>query len=229
MKSMGLFAGAFLTVAASSAQATPIIYTVNEGGLQSQQCFPACSSFGSLAGTITTDGTLGTELSPSIIVGWNLSVSVGAQQTILTDANSSLAFNDPSLLTASSSALFFDFSARHLENGTSNQYSMNFNSLSLGSISLFTATYNASSFGPQFAPGGLGITAFAANNFANVKYYPEGTGLIEIGVVAAPVPLRPSLAGQFAGLGLLCVLACFLRRTRGAVVMHRRDREIASG
>ena len=188
----------------SSAQATT--YNVNEAGFQSQECFPNCSATASLTGTITTNGTIGTELSPSIITSWNLSIDVGTQHLILTNANSHLAYNDSGLLTTTTSVLYFDFSARHLAgDGSSNQYYLNFDS-SLGIVNLFSATYGPSSFGPQFEPGGIGIEQYTPDQpyALNVKYFPEGTQLVEIGAATplpAALPLFASAIGTFGLLG----------------------------
>ena len=41
-------------------------------------------------------------------------MDVGSQHTILTNANSSLAYNDSALLTATATSIDFDFSAKNL-------------------------------------------------------------------------------------------------------------------
>ena len=81
------FAVFLLSAAVSSAEATAITYTVNEGGLQAQTCFPSCSNLGTLTGTITTDGTTGIGLGPSIITGWNFVLNDGTNVVNLTSAN----------------------------------------------------------------------------------------------------------------------------------------------
>ena len=78
-------------------RADDIAYTVN-------QSLPS----GSITGTITTDGTLGT-LGTADIVGWNLTSTEGASSLILTPSDSQVLFggND---LTATPTALTLDFS-----------------------------------------------------------------------------------------------------------------------
>jgi hypothetical protein len=125
-------------------------------------------------------------------------MNVGATSTTLTNFNSSLVFNDNALLTATSLDLSFDFAAKNLAvDGTSVQYSMSFNSPSLGSIVFFTATYAPSSFGPQFEPGGIDVTPFLPGYTGGyVKYFPEGTQLQVIATISMPVP------SPLAGAGL---------------------------
>ena len=197
------------------AEAT-IVYVMNETGFQSQLCYPNCAATSSLTGTITTDGTIGVGLSPSIITSWNLSMDVGSQHTILTNANSSLAYNDSALLTATATSIDFDFSAKNLTvDGTSEQYYFEFNSSSLGTVAFYTAVYAGSSFGPQFTPGRMNISPFVPQYSSNVKNYPAGTQLIEIGKAApiAPVPLHASIISQVSALALLAVLIWRRRRT----------------
>jgi hypothetical protein len=123
--------------------------------------------------------------------------------TTLTNFNSSLVFNDSALLTATSLDLSFDFAAKNLTaDGTSVQYTMNFNSPSLGSISFFTATYGPSSFGPQFEPGGIDVSPFLPEYIGGyVKYFPEGTQLQVIATNGRFVPPAP-VPGPIAGAGL---------------------------
>jgi hypothetical protein len=88
-----LFGIALLAVGLSPAKAA--IYLVDQGDLQSQQCWPDCVSFGSLTGSITTDGTLGVGLSPSIITGWDLVLGDGVHTASLTTENSQITGNFP--------------------------------------------------------------------------------------------------------------------------------------
>jgi hypothetical protein len=85
----------------SSVQADDIMYTVNQ-----------TVGLGSVTGSITTDGTIGT-LSSSDVVGWNLTLNDGHGDMFdLTTANSLVTCNScvEGDLTASSSALMFNFS-----------------------------------------------------------------------------------------------------------------------
>src|SRR5262245_61494849 len=77
------------------------------------QCgaFPACPVTGSLTGTITTDGTFGVGLSPSIITGWNFWLDDGLHPAAnLTSSNSFITYNFSNLLSATRHELDFNFS-----------------------------------------------------------------------------------------------------------------------
>jgi hypothetical protein len=73
--------------------------------------YPNCPVTGFLAGTITTNGAFGVGLSPSIIVGWDLSLNDGVHPTAhLTGANSFITYNFSDLLSATPDELDFNFS-----------------------------------------------------------------------------------------------------------------------
>jgi hypothetical protein len=191
-----LLTGALLLVW-SSAQALPVTtYEVDISGLTLQNGTDTAT----LTGSITTDRRVGNGLSPGIITGWSLSINVGATSTTLTNFNSSLGFNDSALLTATPHDLSFDFAAKNFaSDGSSSQYSMSFLSNSLGEVFLFTASYQPSSFGPQFEPGGINVTPFLPGYGSGyVKYFPEGTQLEVIGTRGK----EQVVPGPIAGAGL---------------------------
>jgi hypothetical protein len=87
-----------------------ITYTVDETGLASPSC-PSCGT-GSIIGTITTDGTIGT-LATSDITDWNLTVSYDGSSFTLTGPNyptgNSTVYVVGSDLTATATQLLFNF------------------------------------------------------------------------------------------------------------------------
>ena len=84
---------------AVTAHAKALTYTVNHS-IQT----------GTLAGTITTDGTLGTLVDANVTT-WNLTITSGAFVSNLTSLNSDFDVGQ-SPFSATSSGLFFDFSAQ---------------------------------------------------------------------------------------------------------------------
>ena len=130
---VGSMVALLIFVAAPSAQARAIVYTE---GLQSQQCIPNCSAFGSLIGTITTDGTIGVGLAPTIVAGWNLVLNDGTNVANLTSENSFITSNFTDLLSATPTELSFNFSAQP------NQGLLEFTSSINGSLlaEIFSAT-----------------------------------------------------------------------------------------
>ena len=200
--SLGVLAVVVLSNAVSSAEATPITYTLNEGGLQAQTCLPSCSSFGSLTGTITTDGTIGAGLGPSIITGWNLVLNDGTNVVNLTSGNSFITSNFTNLFSATSSELNFNFSANP------NQELIEFTSSSNGSqlAELFSATLGNSSN----QPGGVGIWTGSIGHpdlglfvaYKAEETQPFATGGIPDAVAAVPEPsIWAMMLLGFAGIG----------------------------
>jgi hypothetical protein len=158
VKLLGLAATfAWLVGMASAAVANSITYTVlDQAFIAQSQCsfFPACPITGgaSLTGTITTNGTIGVGLSPSIITGWNFLLNDGTNPVVnLTSANSSITYNFSDLLSATPSDLAFNFAAQPF------QELMEFTSSSNGAVlvEMFSAT--AVPFGAQAQPGGVGF------------------------------------------------------------------------
>jgi hypothetical protein len=92
--------GLILLVVSTLANAGPITYDVNRkvGG-------------GSVFGTITTDGTVGS-LANSNILDWSLLLDTGFSNILLTEANSGVSINpnQPDAVFAATEALWFDFS-----------------------------------------------------------------------------------------------------------------------
>jgi hypothetical protein len=175
-----------------------ITYDVNVVGLQAQECFPNCASFGSLTGTITTDGTLGIGLSPSIITGWNFSLSDGVNTIGLATANSFITYNFSDLLSATPIELDFNFSPNPPR---SPQPNLEFTSSSNGArvVTIFAETDIGGSF-PGIDPGGIGI-ALGFTGFESVTYL-SGTQLI--GTAETPLPAAlPLFASGLGALGLL--------------------------
>jgi len=82
-----------------SAYAAPITYDVNR-----------TIGSGSVIGTITTDGTIGTYLTASNFIDWNLTLSIGSNSATIISNNSTLSINDITL-TATLSALSWDFNS----------------------------------------------------------------------------------------------------------------------
>jgi hypothetical protein len=208
----GLLAVFLLPVAVSSVKATAITYSVDEVGLQSQQCFPNCSSFGSLTGTITTDGTVGVGLSPSIIIGWNLLLNDAVDAANLTNANSFISYNFSNLLSATQSELAFDFSPTTCCGYV--QQNLEFTSSVNGArvVTIFAAIApNSGNSVGSF--GGIGIdvgyTGYETLTYLSGPGIP-GPGLLPIGsAIAEPAPAIPEpstwammLLG-FAGVGFL--------------------------
>jgi len=97
----------------ATAQAGNITYTVNEtitGPVNGISGNPIQTD--SVVGSITTDGTIGVLNSPNIL-GWNLDlidVTNPQYSYLLTTANSSIVGFSGSVLSATASGLFFDFS-----------------------------------------------------------------------------------------------------------------------
>src|SRR5664279_3567940 len=103
----------FCVVALVASPAKATIYNVLDQSFKTQcNTFPACPITGSLTGTITTDGTVGVGLSPSIITGWNFFLNDGTNPVVnLITANSFITYNFSNLLSATPSELDFNFSA----------------------------------------------------------------------------------------------------------------------
>jgi hypothetical protein len=109
----GLALGAFGVI---QAQAADITYTINQtitGPLNSTPGNPIQSD--SVVGTITTDGTIGSGnyLHSANILSWNLELNdlTNPQYSFdLTKANSSITVDLGSVLTASATSLYFNFS-----------------------------------------------------------------------------------------------------------------------
>jgi hypothetical protein len=92
--------GLVLLLSASQASAVSITYNVNDA-----------VGTGTLVGSITTDGTLGTLASGSVLA-WNLTMTNGTFSSTLTNGNSYLdtdTFGGSAGLNATATGLFFDF------------------------------------------------------------------------------------------------------------------------
>jgi hypothetical protein len=209
----GLLTAFLFSAAVSSAEATAITYTVNEGGLQAQTCFPSCSSFGSLTGTITTDGTVGVGLGASIITGWNLYLNDGTNLVNLTSANSLLSApagsmsNFPDLLSATSSELNFNFSAL---SGDTFRDGIVFTSSTNGAelAEIFTSFFYP---GQQVEPGGVGIWTGGIGHpdlglFVDYQTgtQPIATGGVPDAIASVPEPSTwAMMLLGFAGVGFM--------------------------
>jgi hypothetical protein len=206
-----LLAAVLLAAVGSSAQATAIRYTVNEAGLQSQQCLPNCAVFGFLTGTITTDGTTGVGLGPSIITSWNLVLNDGTNIVNLTSANSFITSNFSSLFSATPSDLSFDFS------GNPNQELIEFTSSSNGAqlAEIFAGTFSGTP--ATLEPGGVGIWTGSVDHpdlGLFVAYKAEvteliGTGGVPVEVAAIPEPSTwAMMILGFFGIGFMAYRRC---------------------
>lgn len=200
-------------IAFSSVQVGATTYTVNEGGLQSQQCLPNCSTFGSLTGTITTDGTKGSSLSFSIITGWNLFLNDGTNPVNLNTTNSFMTSNASDLLSATPHVLSFDFSAN------ASQELIMFTSSSNGSqiAEIFAATVGAN----EVAPGGVGIWTGSIGHpdlglflaYKPLQTLPITSDGIPDRIAAVPEPSTwAMMIIGFAGVGFMA----YLRQRRAA-------------
>jgi hypothetical protein len=192
----------------SPAQA--ITYDVNVTGLQSQLCYPSCVTFGSLTGTITTDGTFGNSLSPSIITGWSFLLTDNIHIPVtLTTADSFITYNFSDLLSASPTELHFNFSPNPPR---SPQPNLEFTSSSNGAIvaTIFAETDVGV---PTIDPGGIGI-ALGFDGTESVTYL-SGTQLIG---KAPETPLPAALPLFATGLGALGLLG-WRRKRKNASVM----------
>jgi hypothetical protein len=196
----GLLAAFLLSAVVSSAAATPITYTVSEGGLQAQTCFPNCSSFGSLTGTIKTDGTIGVGLSASIITGWNLLLNDGTNLVNLTSANSFMTYNFSNLITATASELDFSFS------GTVSQQLVEFTSSSNGSelAEIFSLQQPAQPGGVGIWTGSIGHPDLGLFVAYQTGIQPIATGGVPDSVSAVPEPSTwAMLLIGFAGISFM--------------------------
>jgi hypothetical protein len=107
-----VFATLLLGLICATAQATNITYTVNEtitGPLNRIAGNPTQTD--SVAGTITTDGTIGV-LHTANLVSWNLDlidVTNNSNSIDLTNSNSLISVDLGSVLNATATGLFFDF------------------------------------------------------------------------------------------------------------------------
>lgn len=193
-----LFGALSFLVMLGLAPAHAITYNVNIGGLQAQSCFPSCVSFGSLTGNITTDGTFGVGLSPSIITGWNLSVSDGVNVVTLTTADSFVTYNFSDLLSATSTVLAFNFSPNPPR---SPQPDLEFTSSSNAArlVTIFAETEIGGNF-PGVDPGGIGIDLGFSGSELFVSYT---AGIQTIGTTPLPaaLPLFATSVGAFGLLG----------------------------
>jgi PEP-CTERM motif len=179
---------------------------VNQVDLQAQQCFPNCSSFGSLTGTITTDGTVGVGLSPSIIIGWNLLLNDAVDPVAnLTNANSFIGYNFSNLLSATQSQLLFDFSPTtccgYIQQNL--QFTWSLNGARVVTIFAAIAPNPGNSVGSF---GGIGI-ALGYTGYESLTYLSgpgiPGPGLLPIAsAVPEPSTWAMMLIG-FAGIGFM--------------------------
>jgi hypothetical protein len=184
-----LFGIALLAVGLSPAKAA--IYLVDQGDLQSQQCWPDCVSFGSLTGSITTDGTLGVGLSPSIITGWDLVLGDGVHTASLTTENSQITGNFPNLLSATRRELLFDFSPATCCGGQNN--------FEFCSLPISECRYVVTIFAPVGpGRGGIGISFGYTPNYESLIYL---TGVQPIGYAAPEPSIWAMMMLGFAGLG----------------------------
>lgn len=143
---------------------------------------------GSITGTITTDGTLGT-LAAANIVGWNLTSMVGASSQVLTPLDSQVSGtgND---LTATPTALTLDFS------------NLNYGYLSFNAISpdLGYAVWVAG-----YVSGSYGYVAANVTDNVGLETYQYESGSQGIATVTdTPEPGTSSL--MLIGLGFLGML-----------------------
>ena len=181
----------------SPAKATTIYTVAGEPFKTQTGCsfFPACPITGSLTGTITTNGTTGTGLSPAIITGWDFFLNDGTDPVVnLTSANSFITSNFSDLLSATLSELDFNFSADIF------QENLEFTSSTNGAevVTIFSATLSP----VTIQPGGIGFDA-GYSGAENVTYL-SGTQPIAIGPNAvAATPLPAALPLFATGLGVM--------------------------
>jgi hypothetical protein len=199
MRSLPVFA-AVLTCFLLASPALATIYHVTEVGLQDQQCFPNCATTGSLRGTISTDGTIGSGLSPNIITAWSLAMDDGAHVAILNNVNSVVGYNFIGLLSASHKDLNFDFSPTPCCIQQTLQFTSSSNGAQL--ISIFAELKPSFPGDPRGSLGGIAIN-LGFTGLGSVKYLED---VQTIASVARAIP-EPStwamLLIGFAGVGLL--------------------------
>jgi hypothetical protein len=186
-------------------------YGVDEVGLPFQcSTYPACT-LGSLTGTITTNGTFGTGLSPSIITGWNLILNDGTNPSVnLTTANSFITFNFTNLLSATPAELAFNFSPTPC----CIQQDLEFTSTSNGAavVTIFAALSNGDL-------GGIGIDA-GYSGFENVTYL-SGTQPIAFGpnAIGGETPVPAALPLFATGLGAMGLFGWRRKRKASDIVV----------
>ncbi len=167
---------------AASALAAPITYGVNQA-----------IGAGSVTGTITTDGTLGT-LSQADITGWSLLLSDGTN-TFSLKSGSSAVYLQGSDVTADASHVYFDFS------GADSGVLAFQQNLFSGSHYYCNATQAASFY---CAPG---ESVVPTDVFSNPNFPRQALSGVQVIASAAPVPEPASLVLMAGG-----VLALALRR-----------------
>jgi hypothetical protein len=181
----------------SPANAT--VYSIDETGLQNQQCLPNCTTFGSLTGTVTTNGTFGVALSPPIITNWSFVLNDGVNIATLTSSNSFVTYNFSNLLAASPSTLAFDFSP--VAGGV--QQNLEFTSSTNGArvVTIFAGL----SFPQQgVEPGGIGFD-IGLIGYETITYFsgPQVIGeAVRIAAVPEPSTWAMMILG-FCGLGFM--------------------------
>jgi hypothetical protein len=192
-----LFSGPLLALSSFSTQAAQTIYNVTRSFQEIQVSGLPLASAGGIAGSITTDGTLG-QLAASNITSFSLTLSYGNGQSIVMTPLTTIFSIDPSLATlisADTSNIYFDFSP-----------SPTLAAAPAYATASFTErlTLNTWAFAPHAATAGA-REAFAIDS-GHFSSSPEQTGLLAFATVS-PIPEPSEWIMMLAGLAVISAAA----------------------
>jgi len=197
---------ACLAVAPWTARAS-IVYTINQSSTTPEVQGEPSPLSDTVTGTITTDGTIGV-IQSSDILSWNLDLIDNlnpAYDVVLTPSNSGIVFDTGNGLTASATALSFNFSDAGAEfaiQGTTHGFYSGYQYF------CFQATTGACATGETIVPDYYDVDGVAVTNLSGtVPLNPPPSG--------TPVPEPTSLVLLASAIGIASLVTLRWRSRTG--------------